>query len=69
MSPHPPDPPLLSAADIAAIVEWLTATADWLRHEQAEAAAQGHAASPEATANLRLYEEAALLFREAYHGQ
>lgn len=66
MSEHPPEPPNLRPEDIAAVIGWLHGTAAWLREDQAVAATHGHVASPEAENVLRLYEDAALLFREAY---
>ena len=66
MNEHPPEPPDLRPEDVAAVIYWLHATAAWLREDQAVAATRGHVASPEAESNLRLYEDAAFLFREAY---
>jgi hypothetical protein len=47
-------------------VDWLDRTSEWLRHDHAAARAHGHVISTAALANLRLYEDAALLFRESY---
>lgn len=66
MTPYPPEPPSLSPDDVTAIIEWLETTAEWLRREQDEASARGHVASPEAVACRRLYDDAAVVFREAY---
>jgi hypothetical protein len=68
VDPHPPEPPALSASAVSAIVNWLEASAEWLKQDRAEAAARGRGSSPEQDASVRLYEAAALLFREAYHG-
>ena len=64
-----PEPPPLRTEDVAALVGWLDASAAWLREEQSVAAAHGHPAHPQAQANLRLHEDAALLLREAYDVQ
>ncbi len=66
MTPNPPEPPSLAPDDVTAIVEWLETTAEWLRREQDEASARGHVAPPQAVACRRLYEDATLLFSEAY---
>ena len=66
MNEQPPEPPDLRSEDVASVIDWLHATAAWLRDDQVVAATRGHVAGPEAESNLRLYEDAALLFREAY---
>lgn len=66
MTEHPPEPPALHDDQVDSLNSWLSATADWLRRDHAAAAAHGHPPSVEALANLRLYEDSALLFREAY---
>lgn len=66
MTEFPPEPPPLRDDQVDSVITWLSATADWLRHEHSAAAAHGHVPSAEALANLRLYEGSALLFREAY---
>jgi hypothetical protein len=48
------------------VIGWLDDTAAWLRMEQVIAAGHGHRPSTEALNNLRLYQDAALLFRETY---
>ncbi|MEX2290363.1 MAG: hypothetical protein WD794_08570 [Mycobacteriales bacterium] len=68
MEPHPPEPPALPTSAVSAIVTWLEASGEWLKQDRAEAAARGRRSSPEQDASIRLYEDAALLFREAYHG-
>ncbi len=69
MDDHPPEPPSLAKHDVQAVVQWLDATAAWFREDRAAAAAHGHGADPEAERMLRLHEDAALLFREAYDGR
>lgn len=64
-----PDAPELPPADVTAIIRWLDDMAAWLREDMIVAAGHGHAAQPQIEANLRLYEDAALLFREAYDGR
>jgi len=64
-----PQPPELRQADVAAVIQWLDESAAWLREDMAVAASHGHPPQPQMEANLRLYEEAALLFREAYDGR
>jgi hypothetical protein len=64
-----PEPPALRQEDVAAIVRWLDDTAAWLREDMSVAARHGHPPQPQVEANLRLYEDAALLFREAYDGR
>lgn len=66
MTEHPPEPPPLHDDQVDSLITWLDATADWLRRDHATAAAHGHTPSAEALANLRLYEDSALLLREAY---
>ncbi len=64
-----PEPPELRQEDVAAVVRWLDESAAWLREDMSVAAGHGHAAQPRVEAQLRLYEDAALLFREAYDGR
>lgn len=66
MNDFPPPAPPLADEDVRALIGWMDATAAWLREEHAEAQSCGHVISNEATANLRLYEDAAILMREAY---
>lgn len=64
-----PEPPALRPDDVAAVIRWLDESAAWLREDRSVAARSGHPAQPQVDANLRLYEDAALLFREAYDGR
>ena len=64
-----PEPPALRREDVVAVVRWLDASAAWLRQDMSVAAGHGHPPQPQVEQNLRLYEEAALLFREAYDGR
>ena len=64
-----PDAPELRHDDVTAIIRWLDDSAAWLREDMSVAAGHGHPAPPQLEANLRLYEDAALLFREAYDGR
>ena len=66
MQSPPPQSPPLSVDTVESIVDWLDRTSEWLRHDHAAARAHGHVISTAALANLRLYEDAALLFRESY---
>lgn len=63
-----PKPPELRTEDVAAVIRWLDESAAWLREDMSVAASHGYPAQPQIEANLRLYEDAALLFREAYDG-
>ena len=65
----PPEPPELHREDVDAIVRWLDDSAAWLREDMSVAASHGHPPQSQVEANLRLYEDAALLFREAYDGR
>ena len=64
-----PQPPELRQEDVVAVIRWLDESAAWLREDMSVAARHGHAAQPQVEANLRLYQDAALLFREAYDGR
>lgn len=64
-----PEPPELRQEDVLAVIRWLDESAAWLRQDVSVAASHGHEAQPQVEANLRLYEDAALLFREAYDGR
>lgn len=64
-----PAPPALRPEDVVAVVRWLDESAAWLREDMSVAAEHGHPAQPQVEASLRLYEDAALLFREAYDGR
>ena len=64
-----PDAPELTPDVVTTIIRWLDDMAAWLREDMSVAARHGHAAQPRIEANLRLYEDAALLFREAYDGR
>ena len=64
-----PQPPELRHEDVVAVIRWLDDCAAWLREDMSVAASHGHHAQPQNEANLRLYEDAALLFREAYDGR
>ena len=64
-----PEPPELRREDVVAVIRWLDESAAWLRADRSVAARHGHPAQPQVEANLRLYEDAALLFREAYDGR
>jgi len=66
MQDHPPSSPPLPEDIVESIVDWLDRTSEWLRHDHAAARAHGHVISTAALKNLRLYEDAALLFRESY---
>lgn len=66
MEDNPPEPPTLGTDDVLSLITWLESCADWLREDQAVAARFGHGESEEFAANMRLYEGAALLLREAY---
>ncbi len=64
-----PAPPELRSIDVVAVIRWLDESAAWLREDMSVAASHGRPAQPQVEANLRLYEDAALLFREAYDGR
>ena len=66
MTPHPPEPPPLPAEIVKSIVDWLDQCAEWLQKHHGVASAHGQEISLDALANLRLFEDAALLFRESY---
>ena len=64
-----PQPPELRHEDVVAVIRWLDDCAAWLREDMSVAASHGRHGQPQSEANLRLYEDAALLFREAYDGR
>ena len=64
-----PQPPELRHDDVVAVIRWLDECAVWLREDMSVAASHGHPPQPQVEANLRVYEDAALLFREAYDGR
>jgi hypothetical protein len=64
-----PEPPELRQEDVVAVIRWLSESAAWLREDMTVAASHGHVSQPQVEANLRLYEDASLLFREAYDGR
>jgi hypothetical protein len=64
-----PEPPELRHDDVVAVIRWLDQSAAWLREDISVAASHGHPAQPQVEAGVRLYEAAALLFREAYDGR
>ena len=66
MDEYPPEPPDLDRSTAHALVQWLEAMASWLSAEHAAARSHGHEVSGQALRNLHLYEDSALLFREAY---
>ena len=64
-----PEPPELRPEDVVAVIRWLDESAAWLREDMLAATGHGHPSQPQVQANLRLDEDAALLFREAYDGR
>lgn len=66
MGQHPPEPPPLPGGAVESVAEWLDHLAEWARKDHEAAQVRGHRISPEALTQLRLYEDAALLLREAY---
>ncbi|KAA1425407.1 hypothetical protein FE697_006030 [Mumia zhuanghuii] len=66
MDEDPPEAPEIDDDTVRGLVDWLEATARWLSEEHVVAQTYGHEISGESLENLRLYEDAALLFRETY---
>ena len=66
MDERPPEAPQVPIQAVQVLLAWLEATAEWLEHDHATARRHGHLIPPEATSNQALFEDAALLLREAY---
>ncbi len=66
MTGHPPEPPALAAEDVERLLSWSQGSAAWLREEQEEAARHGHPTTADDLERAALYDQVALLFREAY---
>lgn len=66
MNDQPPEPPSLPIEHVEALITWMDATIRWLRHDEAEARKHGHEPSAQSVAVVRIYEDSALLLREAY---
>lgn len=63
---QPPEPPALAIEHVEALIAWMDDTIEWLQHDEAEARKHGHEPSAQSAAVIRIYEDSALLLREAY---
>ena len=63
---RPPEPPPLPLDNVHALIDWVDATAAWLREDAARARRAGHPDHPGASDVLRIYEGVGVLLREAY---